>query len=126
MATLARAAAHRARASDPEEKTKKLAKASHPPKPVGLQRVNSASRSSHAAKDPCAGPSTSDPEEKTKKLQPACSEPQHQPLRMTSATRSSPNKRKAAPSSDPTEKTKKLPKSAQSSRPHSLITQFLL
>ena len=76
MATLARAAAHRARASDPEEKTKKLAKPSNPPKPVGLQRVTSASRSSHAAKDPCAGPSTSDPEEKTKKLQPALSETQ--------------------------------------------------
>ena len=123
MATLARAAVLRARASDPEEKTKKLAKPSQPPKPVGLQRVTSASRSSPEAQDPFEGPNTSDPEEKTKKSQAAGSELKPQPLRMTSATRSSPKKRKAASSSDPPEKTKKL---TQSMPPGSVIEHFLM
>ena len=120
MATLARAAVLRAKASDPEEKTKKSAK---PPKPIGLQRVTSASRSSPATKEKFEGPKTSDPEEKTKKSQAAGSDFKPQPLRMTSATRSSPIKRKAASSSDPSEKTKKL---TQNMPPGSVIEHFLL
>ena len=38
-------------ASAPEEKTKKLARSQLSPKPVGLQRVTSASRSSHPEHD---------------------------------------------------------------------------
>ena len=123
MAALARNAARKARASDPEEKKKKLAPNQLLPKPVGLQRVTSASRSSRSVLDP----STSKPEEKTKKLASQNFPNKSQPLRMTSATRSSHSKRQAEPSASTEEKTKKLAKSSQSLYdPGRLIDQFLM